>query len=146
MKKMNKPILILVLTSFVAIGSLNSCASEENRLKKDKAEINQANKKTELAEDKYYEEMEEFKKDNLEKISANQKSVAEFNKRILDEKQDAKEEYLTKIAALDQKNTDLKKKLDDYKESGKENWTTFKNEFSKDMDELGKAFKEFTHK
>ena len=38
----------------------------------------------------------------------------------------------------------LKKKLDDYKATGKEDWESFKKEFNHDMDELGKAFKNFS--
>ena len=41
---------------------------------------------------------------------------------------------------------DMKNKLDDYKTEGKENWEIFKSEFSNDMDELGKAFNDFTAK
>ena len=47
---------------------------------------------------------------------------------------------------MEQKNTDLKRRLDDYKQDGKENWEKFKIEFNRDMDELGKAFKDLTVK
>ena len=51
-----------------------------------------------------------------------------------------------KIDELEQKNSELKKRLDDYKADGKEKWEKFKAEFSHDMDELGKAFKDLTVK
>jgi hypothetical protein len=143
---MRKPILFLAITSVVAMGAFSSCASEEDKLKSDKEEINNANEDIELAKEKYYQDMADYKEMNLEKIRTNEKSIAEFNKRILDQKQEAKADYLAKINALDQKNTDLKKKLDEFKETGKDNWESFKNEFNKDMEELGKAFGEFTHK
>ena len=41
---------------------------------------------------------------------------------------------------------DMKNKLDDYKTEGKEKWEVFKTEFSQDMDELDKAFNDFTVK
>ena len=36
--------------------------------------------------------------------------------------------------------------MDEYKAEGKEQWEEFKAEFSRDMDELGKAFKDLTVK
>jgi hypothetical protein len=40
----------------------------------------------------------------------------------------------------------MKKRMDDYKADGKENWIKFKDEFNRDMQELGKSFKDFTVK
>jgi hypothetical protein len=37
-------------------------------------------------------------------------------------------------------------KMDNYKADSKENWEKFKVEFSRDMDELGAAFKDLTVK
>jgi nitrogen regulatory protein PII-like uncharacterized protein len=45
---------------------------------------------------------------------------------------------------LEQKNIVLKNKLADYKDEGPDKWTSFKTEFSHDMDALGKALKDFT--
>ena len=36
--------------------------------------------------------------------------------------------------------------MDDYKVEGKDKWEKFKTEFSHDMDELGKGFKDLTVK
>ena len=47
---------------------------------------------------------------------------------------------------MEQKNTDMKKRMDEYKADGKEQWKKFKAEFSRDMDELGQAFKDLTVK
>ena len=47
---------------------------------------------------------------------------------------------------LEVKNSDMRMRMDNYKEDGKDNWETFKTEFSHDMDELGKAFKDLTVK
>jgi hypothetical protein len=45
---------------------------------------------------------------------------------------------------LAQKNNNLKKELTEYNNEGSDKWTTFKIEFNRDMDELGKALKDFT--
>ena len=40
----------------------------------------------------------------------------------------------------------MKKKMDDYKAEGKDKWNEFKIEFNRDMEEIGKAFKDLTVK
>jgi hypothetical protein len=40
----------------------------------------------------------------------------------------------------------MKKRMDDYKADSRESWVQFKDQFSRDMEELGKAFKDFTIK
>ena len=45
---------------------------------------------------------------------------------------------------MEKRNSELKIKLDNYKEDGTDKWQIFKTEFKSDMDELGKAFADFT--
>ena len=66
--------------------------------------------------------------------------------KLKEEKTDAKEEALVirneKIAALQKRNDELESRMMQYRGDNKENWKEFKREFSHDMDELGKAFKD----
>lgn len=143
---MKTPILTLALITLTTCAVLSSCTSSEERLRIEQENVLTANEKLSAAENEYYTEIADYKKANLEKIAANEKSIAEFKARIALDKKDAKDDYDERIAELDAKNTDLKKKMDDYEESGKDNWTEFKKEFNHDMEELGKAFNDFTHK
>ena len=40
----------------------------------------------------------------------------------------------------------MKNKLDGYQDDGNDKWKTFKAEFSKEMDDLGKSIKDLTKK
>ena len=100
---------------------------------------NSSAEKVEKAED-------EVKVANENLDEANAKSIADFNARIATDKKEAKAEYKEKIAALELKNTYMKRKIADYKGDGKDGWAKFKEEFNHDMDELGKALKDFTIK
>jgi hypothetical protein len=51
--------------------------------------------------------------------------------------------YEKKIEILEQQNKDLKKRIEDY-ETSQSDWEKFKSEFNHDMEELGKALKDFT--
>lgn len=144
--EMKTPILTLALTALTTATILSSCTSAADQVKIEQENVITANEKLTDAENEYYAEIAEYKKANLEKIAANEKSIAEFKARIASDKKDAKDDYNERIAELDKQNSDLKKKMDEYEESGKENWAEFKKEFNHDMEELGKAFNDFTHK
>lgn len=92
----------------------------------------------------YQKEMEEFKKIAEDKITANEKSISDFNARIAAQKSEAKAEYQAKLDDLNNQNTDLKKRISDFNTESVSKWEKFKTEFTNDMDTLGKALKAFT--
>lgn len=139
---------IIAFSAFLLVSGaiFTSCSTPAEKVEKAENNVVQANNELDSANKAYLADVASFKKENEEKIEANNKSIAEFNQRIADQKATAKADYKIKIAELEKKNTDMKKKMDDYKEDGRDNWTKFKAEFSHDMDELGKAFKNLTVK
>ena len=50
--------------------------------------------------------------------------------------------YENRIKALEEQNKDLKARIYTY-ETNQSDWETFKREFNRDMDALGKALKDF---
>jgi len=94
----------------------------------------------------YLADIENYRLETAKRIAANEQAIAEFNAGIEHEKKAVRAEHKKKIAELEQKNREMKKKLADYKAEGKEKWEIFKAEFSHDMDNLGKAFKNITVK
>jgi chromosome segregation ATPase len=141
------PIIALVclaLVLLVAAAFLTSCNSPAQKLEAAQENVKDANKDLDKANEAYLKEIEDYRKESAAKISANDKSIAAFNARIENEKKEVRDEYKKKIAELEQKNTDVKKRLDGYKADGKDNWANFKQEFSRDMDALGKALKDLT--
>lgn len=143
---MKKSILALAVFTFITATVVSSCNSPSEKVENAETEVVEANKDLEKANDEYSAEVESYRKDIADKVTANEQSIKEFNARIANEKREAKAAYQKKIAELEQKNSDMKKKMDDYKQDGKENWEKFKTEFNRDMDELGKAFKDLTVK
>lgn len=141
---MNKSLKILLVATVAGTFLISSCKTPAQKRKCAQKNVKSANTDLEKANAAYLKDIEDYKKANQEKIDANNKSISELNARIATEKAETREEYKEKIAKLDKKNTDLKKRMDDYKADGKDNWNKFKTEFSHDMDELGKAFKDLT--
>ena len=78
-----------------------------------------------------------------EKINAYEKSIGELKARITNETKEDIARYEKKLAELEQKTIDMKKKLLEYKKEGTDKWDSFKLKFNHDLEELGKAFKNF---
>ena len=93
-----------------------------------------------------FQDIQNYKKVNEDRIASNNQLIADFKSRIANEKKAVKDEYNKKIAELEQKNADTQKKLNEYKADSKEKWEMFKSEFNRDMDELGTALSNLTVK
>jgi F0F1-type ATP synthase membrane subunit b/b' len=143
---MKKSITTIIASAFVAGVLLTSCNTPAQKVENAEDNVAQAHDELDNANAEYKADMENYRRETADKISINQRSIAEFNARIANEKKDAQAEYRKKVAALEQKNSDMKMKLDNYKAEGKENWKKFKIEFNRDMEELGIAFKDLTVK
>jgi DNA anti-recombination protein RmuC len=137
-----KKLIYASIATFLLFGMFaTSCSSAADKVENAEAGVDQANDELNAANKQYEEELNAYRTETYEKISANEKSVAEFKLRIENEKKDAKADYNKKIAELEQQNSDMKKRMDDYKSDGRENWENFKTEFNNDMNKLGEAFK-----
>ncbi len=150
---MKKSILTFAIATFLVGAMLTSCGTPAQKVADAQEDVADAKEdvvdaKENLAEAKeeYLTDVENYRKETAYRIDANNQSIAEFRARIANEKKIAKADYEEKILRLEQKNTDIKKRLDDYQVEGKDNWQTFKLEFNRDMDELGKALKDLTVK
>jgi len=81
-----------------------------------------------------------------EKINSYEKIIVEFKARIVKETKEDIAKYEKTLAELEQKASDIKKKVHEYKEEGKDKWDAYNLKFNHDLDELGKALKNFTVK
>jgi uncharacterized protein involved in exopolysaccharide biosynthesis len=152
MTPMKKTISTLFISLLMTGTILTSCQpsskkveNAENKLEAAKDNVSDARQDLRKAKQDSITEYKEFKKESEVKISANEKSIAEFKAKIANEKKEDKAKYEKELAVLEQKNNDMKKKLKDYKKDERQDkWTSFKTEFNHDMDELGNALKDLT--
>jgi 23S rRNA pseudoU1915 N3-methylase RlmH len=79
-----------------------------------------------------------------EKINFYEKIIVEFKARIASEAKEDFTKYEKKLHEAEQKISEMKNRLVEYKEAGKDKWDSFKLKFYHDLDELGKALKNFT--
>ncbi|HEX7413437.1 MAG TPA: hypothetical protein VF411_05270 [Bacteroidia bacterium] len=141
---MKKSILKLAAITFILGAILTSCNTPAEKVEKAEANVTEAKKDLNEAQEEYLTDIENCRRATDEKIAANDQSISEFKTRIANEKKEAKADYKKKLAQLEQKNKNMKKKIDDYRADGKENWALFKADFNKGMDEIGQSLKDLT--
>lgn len=143
---MKKLIFTLGAAVLLAGAIFTSCNTAAEKVDKAEDKSIKADEDYNNAKEAYLTDIENFKIETNAKIDANKKMIADFKVKIATSKKDAQVYYQEQIVILEQKNIAMKEKLDAYKENGKDNWESFKTEFSKDMNDLGEAFKNFTVK
>lgn len=143
---MNKSITVTTIATLFAGSIMMGCMTPAQKVKTAQTNVTKANEDLDKANKEYLEDVDLYRKEIAEKIAANDLTIAEFNTKIENEKEEAKADYRKKVADLKQKNSDMKLRMGDYKVDSKEKWKMFKTEFSHDMEELGKAFKDLVVK
>jgi predicted RNase H-like nuclease (RuvC/YqgF family) len=130
--------LFIYVAIVFATGILSTgCNAPGKKVETSQEKIEAAQQNVAEANQALKDAIEQFKKESEETITENEKSIAAFkvqNKAISEKK----------LAELELKNKELKEKLANYKADGNEQWETFKAEFSRDIDELGKVFGDST--
>ena len=133
--------LILLLA---VMAMVTSCGTPAEKVEKAQDNVVEANKDLQEANQAYLQEIEAYRVVTAKNIESNEKIIADFNLRIDKQKSAAKAEYQKRIAELEKKNSDMKMNIANYKEEGQENWNTFRTNFNRDMEELGKSIKEMS--
>ena len=139
---MKKIIYGFAFSAMMAGAVLTSCDSKQEKVEDAKEEVTEAKEELKDAQQEVNAEYPAFRKENDERIAANQteidrlrKIVAKPGEKPLD---NARRD---RIDDIERRNTDLRTRLDGY-ETKRSNWDEFKREFNHDMDELGNSFKD----
>ena len=133
-----------ILSAIVLIGGsllTGLTIAQETKVDAAKEKVKQANQELDNARTENDKEWRQFKNDADLKISANEKSIAEFKEKIKTADEKFRVKYNKKVATLEQRNIELKKKLSEFKYEGKDQWVIFKRGFNHDLSVVGKAIK-----
>ena len=141
---LTKTYLKYTLITCTALILFVGCNRSTEKVENAEENVLEAKENLAQAEDDYQMEVFNFKVATNEKITANEKLLEDLNKEIKVAKKELKATYQNEITKLEQKNAKMKQRMLDYKEDGNEKWQSFKSEYNHDMDELGRALKEFT--
>lgn len=148
---MKKIVFTLAATALIAGVLFTSCNSSSRKIKNAEDKVLDAKEavidtKIDLTQARQVSvnEFQQFKTDFQNLISTNEKKIAGLKLSIADASQKNKIQFGEKLSVLEKRNNELKIKLAEYEEDETDQWKAFKLEFKHDMDELGKAFSDFT--
>jgi len=149
---MKKTIVNLALTTFIATTVLVGC--QDSTKKEAAAQDNVENAREDLDDAKEElsdarraateQEWQAFKDSTNATIAQNEIRIAEMKADLKKRGKSIDEAYAKKIEDLEEKNREIKSKVEMYKNDTSSDWESFKEEYNRDMDELGKAFKNLT--
>ena len=151
---MKKIIFIVAIAATVATTSFTSCSSSqqkvenaENKVENAKENLKEVIKESDITAQKIAtaDEWKMFKNDAEAIISNNEIKIGNLKTKIKKPASQSDASFISRINALEQQNHNLKLKIDTY-DKNHSDWELFKNEFNRDMEGLGKAFKDLTIK
>jgi len=140
---------ITILSSGIIFSSCQSSAEKVENAQENVKDANEslqtAQKDSNIAAIKTAnaEEWKAFKAASELKIDNNKIRIDELKIKMNSTGKTLDEVYEKRIDSLKERNADLRTRMNKY-ETGKTDWESFKSEFNRDMDGLGKALKEFT--
>lgn len=137
MKTMKLGFAIAALAMLTVI----SCGPSAQKVENAKEGLQEAKDEYKQAQIDSVADYERFKLESEARIDSNEMAIQELKMAMKANKQKYHETDQKMIDELEQKNINMRRKIHEYKEEGKDQWAAFKNEFSHDMDELGKAIK-----
>lgn len=147
---MKKTIFTLAVASFMFVMILGGCQSSEKKVEnaQDKVQdaennLKEANQALNMA---IRDSIRLFKSESETTISTYEKNIADIKIKIAKANKENRAAYEKNLATLEQKNTEMKRKIEAFREDENAKWASFRREFNHDMDELGKALKDFTIK
>jgi len=143
---MKKSIFNLAFAIVASGALLTSCSSPAEKLEDSGENVEEAKEDLEQAKKEYNKQYELFKSESNEEITSNEKVIADLKEFSKSKKNEAKITYDATILDLEMRNEEMKQKIATYNYNNAEAWESFKEEFNKDMDELGQSLSNFNDK
>jgi hypothetical protein len=149
---MKKIIFTLAITTFLTGTILVGCqdSSKKEEVAKDNVEEARDNlddAKEELSDIRAAateKEWNAFKESTDSTIKQNEIRISEMKTKMKKTGKSIDEMYAKQIEELELKNRNIKLKVQEYKNDTNSDWESFKEEYKRDMDELGTAMKNIT--
>ncbi|SHG40485.1 hypothetical protein SAMN05444396_11132 [Flavobacterium segetis] len=151
---MKRSILNLALVALISTTALMGCKDSTKQeldaregVEDARADLDEA--KAELSDARKAateQEWKEFKESTNAAIAKNENRISDLKMQMKKSGKTMDAEYTKKIEELEVRNREIKDKVNAYKNSASDDWETFKEEYNRDMEDLGQSFKNFTVK
>jgi len=149
---MKKIFFTLAITTFMAGTLLVGCQDTSKKEEAAKDNVEEARDNLDDAKEELSDaraaatekEWNDFKESTDSTIKQNEIRIAEMKTNMKKTGKSIDEMYAKQIEALELKNKNIKLKVQEYKNDTNSDWQSFKEEYNRDMDELGTAMKNLT--
>lgn len=149
---MKKILFTLAITTFMAGTVLVGCQNTSKKEEAAKDNVEEARDNLDDAKEELSDvraaatekEWNDFKDSTNSTIKQNEIRIAEMKIKMKRTGKSIDEIYAKQIEELEQKNKNIKLKVQEYKNDTNSDWESFKEEYNRDMDELGAAMKNMT--
>ena len=131
-------VLFVIAVMSISILACKSAAQKETAARQNVAD---ANRDLEKTKEKNAADWKVFKSEAEAKILSNDQRIAELKIKANKPGNTYDSVYRNRIEKLQSKNSELKLKINNYDRS-QTDWQTFKSDFNREMDEIGKNLKD----
>lgn len=147
---MKKNQITLAIALLMAGTMLTKCQSSASKVNEAQEKVNEANGKVVEANQKLDDAIKdsilEFKKESEARIEVQEKNMDDLRAKIAKQNIENKLVFEQRLAVMEQQNREMKRNLAEFNETRRDNWYSFKAKFNHDMEEHGKAFRDFWRK
>jgi len=144
---MKHTLIALSVATIMAGAIITGCQSSATKVENAGTNLQAAKDNVVLAKHELDQAMKDsirqFRKESEDKIRTNETAIAEFKVKIAKEKNGNRARLEKKLTGIEQQNNKMKQRLAEFNEDQRENWKSFEFKFKYDMDEFGRAMKDF---
>ena len=132
----NSKVMPIIVTCILAMVMM-SCKSTAQRETDSQNKIEKANRDYEQTKAANALEWNAFKEESYAKIKTNEERIREIKVKMNEPGKFFDGIYRNRIEKLEAQNAELKQRISNY-DGNQTQWTVFKNEFNRDLNEVGK--------
>jgi F0F1-type ATP synthase membrane subunit b/b' len=141
---MKKATLLMTVIAFGVTALFVGCDTPTRNVDNSRENVNEAQQDLADAKRELQMDLENFRRDTEIQLSKNRNQITELRSKASDEKVELRDSYNAKISDLETRNTAMETRLKGFKSDKNDDWQNFKREFSRDMDGLGLALRDFS--
>jgi hypothetical protein len=140
---MKKSILLITTITIMFAFVVQSCDRPDNQMERAQTDLIEAERDLDIAQSEVEADVQIYRQEVANDIRENNLAIADIKSKILVEDAERRAALEVRIAEIERNSSDLKRQIDNYRITNRDNWDDFKDQFSKDMNDLGDSLDDF---
>jgi hypothetical protein len=140
---MKKSILLITTITIMFAFVVQSCDRPDNQMERAQTDLIEAERDLDIAQSEVEADVQIFRQEVANDIRENNLAIADIKSKIQVEDAERRAALEVRIAEIERNSSDLKRQIDNYRITNRDNWDDFKDQFSKDMNDLGDSLDDF---